>query len=343
MRSSTVLLLSLRSLAHETIKNLVLAGIGRLIIMDDGLVMEADLGGGFLFREEDGAVGKERTAAAAPQIQSLNPLVSLSAIPTLAPFVRDPGSSGAAIDEEEQMVEFLKREKVDVVIACDMLTTQTEVIDKATRKAGVMFYAAGTYGFYGYVFADLGEEYQYLLTSPKSDTNPNPAPGKMVLRFPSLSTLSDRSNWGSPSTQTSAGGSPFRGLSRNQTKDRDPATALGILSVWEYQKRHGVLPEGAPGQREEFSEIADELRNALGINQKALPEIEPTILDHLSSHATHFFPPTLAVVGGLLAQDVLRAISKKDTPTVNLLCVDSMGGIGAVSRWAMDGPKPASA
>jgi ubiquitin-like 1-activating enzyme E1 A len=59
MRSSSVLLLSLRSLAHETIKNLVLAGIGRLIVMDEGVVTEEDLGGGFLFREEEGAVGQE--------------------------------------------------------------------------------------------------------------------------------------------------------------------------------------------------------------------------------------------------------------------------------------------
>lgn len=58
MRSSTILLLSLRSLAHETIKNLVLAGIGRLIVMDEGNVTEEDLSGGFLFREEEGAVGK---------------------------------------------------------------------------------------------------------------------------------------------------------------------------------------------------------------------------------------------------------------------------------------------
>jgi ubiquitin-like 1-activating enzyme E1 A len=59
MRSSTILLLSLRSLAHETIKNLVLAGVGRLIVMDDGKVTEEDLGTGFLFRENDGAVGKD--------------------------------------------------------------------------------------------------------------------------------------------------------------------------------------------------------------------------------------------------------------------------------------------
>nr|WRH23631.1 ThiF family [Naematelia aurantialba] len=342
MRSSTVLLLSLRSLAHETIKNLVLAGIGRLIIMDDGVVTETDLGGGFLFREEDGAVGQERTAAAAPQIQSLNPLVSLTALPTLAPFVRDPSSSGASVDQEEQMVEFLKREKVDVVVACDMARSQSETIDQATRKAGTMFYSAGTYGFYGYVFADLGEEYQYLLTPPKSDSNPNPAPTKMVLRYPSLAQVADRSNWGLPSTQTASGGSPFRGLSRNQTKDRDPATALGLLAVQEYQRAHGVLPDGAEGQRDALSEIADELRKALGINEKVLPQVEQSMLDHLANHATHFFPPTLAVVGGLLAQDVLRAISKKDTPTVNLLCVDSMAGVGAVSRWAMDAPKSAS-
>jgi ubiquitin-like 1-activating enzyme E1 A len=59
MRSSTVLILSLKSVAHEIIKNLVLAGIGRLIVMDDGVVTEDDLGTGFLFREEDGAVGQE--------------------------------------------------------------------------------------------------------------------------------------------------------------------------------------------------------------------------------------------------------------------------------------------
>jgi ubiquitin-like 1-activating enzyme E1 A len=58
MRSATILVLCLRSLAHETIKNLVLAGIGRLIIMDDGNVTEEDLGSGFLFREEDQVVGK---------------------------------------------------------------------------------------------------------------------------------------------------------------------------------------------------------------------------------------------------------------------------------------------
>ena len=58
MRSSTILLLTLRALSQETIKNLVLAGVGRLIVMDDKEVSEEDLGAGLLFREEEGDVGK---------------------------------------------------------------------------------------------------------------------------------------------------------------------------------------------------------------------------------------------------------------------------------------------
>jgi ubiquitin-like 1-activating enzyme E1 A len=54
---------------------------------------------------------------------------------------------------------------------------------------------------------------------------------------------------------------------------------------------------------------------------------------HLAAHATHHFAPTLAVLGGLLAQDVLRALSRKERPIINLLTVDSIGGIGAVGKW----------
>lgn len=109
MRSSTVLILSLRSLAHETIKNLVLAGIGRLIIADSDVVTEEDLGSGFLFREEDNAVGKPRTDAALEQIQSLNPLVTLSKL-----------GMDSFKGEEDKIVEILKKEAVDVVVACDL-------------------------------------------------------------------------------------------------------------------------------------------------------------------------------------------------------------------------------
>lgn len=57
MRNATTLIVNLKGVATETIKNIVLAGIGKLIIVDDQDVTEEDLGAGFLFREED--VGKK--------------------------------------------------------------------------------------------------------------------------------------------------------------------------------------------------------------------------------------------------------------------------------------------
>lgn len=57
MRNATILVVRLRGTATEAIKNIVLAGIGKLVIIDSDDVAEEDLGAGFFFREED--VGKK--------------------------------------------------------------------------------------------------------------------------------------------------------------------------------------------------------------------------------------------------------------------------------------------
>ena len=57
MRNAAILVVNFRGLATETIKNIVLAGIGKLIIWDGEDVVAEDLGAGFFFRDED--VGKK--------------------------------------------------------------------------------------------------------------------------------------------------------------------------------------------------------------------------------------------------------------------------------------------
>jgi len=53
MRNATICLINLKGVATEVIKNIVLAGIGRLIVVDSADVQEQDLGAGFFFRDED--------------------------------------------------------------------------------------------------------------------------------------------------------------------------------------------------------------------------------------------------------------------------------------------------
>lgn len=53
MRNATILVVKLKGTATETIKNIVLAGIGKLIIMDEENVSAEDLGAGFFFQDSD--------------------------------------------------------------------------------------------------------------------------------------------------------------------------------------------------------------------------------------------------------------------------------------------------
>lgn len=57
MRNATIFVANLRGVATETVKNIVLAGIGKLIIWDCEDVAAEDLGVGFFFRDED--IGKK--------------------------------------------------------------------------------------------------------------------------------------------------------------------------------------------------------------------------------------------------------------------------------------------
>lgn len=214
IRSATVLIIGLRSAAQETVKNVMLAGVGKLIIMDDKEVMEEDLGAGLLFREEEGAVGKkvrlsdililplsfcssvqdqsrgldvewenpfdctevatlidyyadcapssmtslpQRVEAAIPQIRSLNPYVQVQALTSTEPFILPDGTTNLDV-----LTEYIRSEKIDLICTTDLTKDQMIKINEACRRSNTLFYGSGTYGFLGYVFADLGEGYQWV-------------------------------------------------------------------------------------------------------------------------------------------------------------------------------------
>jgi molybdopterin/thiamine biosynthesis adenylyltransferase len=56
IRTANILVISAKALANEVAKNLVLAGVGYLTVLDDGIVTDDDLGAQFFITEED--IGK---------------------------------------------------------------------------------------------------------------------------------------------------------------------------------------------------------------------------------------------------------------------------------------------
>ncbi|KAH0484313.1 MAG: hypothetical protein KVP17_001321 [Porospora cf. gigantea B] len=76
LAKTTVLCVGANGLAMETLKNLLLPGVGRTLIVDDSIVSEGDLHSNFAFTEED--LGCKRSQALANYLRTLNEEVEVS-------------------------------------------------------------------------------------------------------------------------------------------------------------------------------------------------------------------------------------------------------------------------
>ena len=85
-------------------------------------------------------VDVQRAEASLERTQLLNPMVTVTA-------------DTASIDEKDD--DFIK--SFDVVCATGCGTTTLKRLDRVCRDGGVKFYAGDVFGFYGYMFADLGK------------------------------------------------------------------------------------------------------------------------------------------------------------------------------------------
>lgn len=300
MRNATILVIGLQGTATETIKNIVLAGIGRLIIVDNRKVSEVDLGAGFFFRDED--VGRKRLDCSKSRIEGLNPLVSVETITTL---------SNLEGKEFEQLVS-----AVDLVCVTDWYRDGLIRLNELCREKGKLFYAGGTYGFFGYIFCDL-LKHEYI-ESDRSSAADIPKMINKTAVYPLLSHAL-RHRWSH--------------MTKRQLKEVNPAVLFSILAVWKYQSRHnGSLPDEEIAFQE-LKHDADTIIREADVNQEVKTD---DLLRSLSITAAHEFSPVCAVVGGMLAQDILKALSAREPPIANFFTFDGNTGTGTVTRLGLD-------
>ncbi|KZT09311.1 uncharacterized protein LAESUDRAFT_723044 [Laetiporus sulphureus 93-53] len=299
MRNATILVVRLRGVATEAIKNIVLAGIGKLVLVDGDLVAEEDLGAGFFFRDDD--VGKKKAEAAKARIESLNPLVTVETISAA------PALEGDALDA-------LVRD-VDMVCVTDSDRETLIRVNGACRRSQKPFYAGGTYGLLGYIFCDLlTHDYIAPDRTASKDTAKNVKYTTTYCRL------------------RAALGHRWTGLTRRQTRELNPAATFVILALWEYQAQHkGVLPHDA-GEAAVLEQMANTLLSQADVNKQAMPSIPKELVETMAVTASHEMSPVCAVVGGMLAQDMLKALAARESPIVNFFVFDGHTGGGTVCR-----------
>ncbi|CEH16484.1 SMT3/SUMO-activating complex, AOS1/RAD31 component [Ceraceosorus bombacis] len=354
MRRSHILFVNLHGVATEAIKNVVLAGVGKVTILDEGPVTPADLSAGFLLREDE--IGMNRATAALPRIQALNPLVKLE---TTSDFsILRAGKDSVS---KHPLLQMGVNSLVVTLSSTNSTSSWTQErlieLNNLARALGLPFHLCSSQGFGGFYFSDLGPRHEYIVTRPAA-AGSTAAPSAQAACAASTSTPQaaepppdERNKASQPSQQTSektqqkriqefvtleqALASDWKGKKRVRISPGVWAT----WALWRYTSRQLASEQRtAPARVEDFTSEIDELLEAKGVSQRSAFEqqgvdknafISTFLAAHDPANAGEL-SPVCAILGGVLAQDLLNALGGREEPVCNWLQLEGLAGKGPV-------------
>lgn len=311
IQNANILLITIRALANEIAKNLVLAGVGSLTVLDSAIVTEADLGAQFLLSEVEAPVGQNRAEAASVALRKLNPRVQVIV-----------DSEGVKSKGPSYFANF------DIVIATDLDPDSFNLINTATRINGKAFYAAGTHGMYGFIFSDL-IEHDYVIERDQGNVATQLKQETRTRSIVDVKTKKDGpkvvesvtkrelySTWFLASDVASLPEEYTK--SKRRLKSVSPTLSC-LRALWEFMQIQGGR---IPSNREDlklFTQIATQKHKALSLPSETLkPEFLRSFLQNIGSEIA----PVTAILGGQLAQDVINVLGQKQQPIQNMVIFD---------------------
>ncbi|CAK7213247.1 E1 ubiquitin-activating protein aos1 [Sporothrix curviconia] len=345
LRSANVLLVTMRALGNEVAKNLVLAGIGSLTIADHENVTEENLGAQFLLATPSAGdvvptdatseqrqaadraaaaavIGTNRAVAVSQQLGAMNPRVKIVV------EQRDVSSLAASYFEQ-----------FSLVIVTDRSPAVLNYINTATRLQDRPFYAASTYGFYGFIFADL-IEHDFMITRDRG--NIVSTRGDQETRTRTIIDVKVEGEEGAAAAgiketvtkrevystwYLASDASPLPANIRSVPRRLRNVTPLlpCLRALWAFQEKHdGGEDFRMPNinnaeDRAQFIGLVNEKQAFLGTPPVAADKIREFLQ---SAESMHEISPVATVLGGQLAQDVINTIGHTQQPIQNLLVFD---------------------
>ncbi|KAK8404679.1 hypothetical protein O3P69_007729 [Scylla paramamosain] len=299
LRAARVLLAGVCGLGAEVAKNLVLSGVKSLVLLDHRTVTEVEIHSNFLAPHD--SVGKNIAEASQERTQILNPMVQVTA------------DSSNIVDKT---TEFFTQFDVVCVTRC----RQDELIriNDICRQNKIIFFAGDVFGMFGYMFADL-QEHQYV--EEVKERKPVEHNGKKQIveetkvvkqteNFVPLSQALDI-DWTSKKYS-------------GQMRRISPAYFI-MQIIMEFISLHGRNPDRSHQEEDEMELLT--IKNALleKLNvpaEKVSNQFAGIVFGQLS--------PVCAIVGGVLAQEIIKAVSQKDLPHNNFFFFSTLDGAGVV-------------
>uniref|UniRef100_A0A383W834 THIF-type NAD/FAD binding fold domain-containing protein n=1 Tax=Tetradesmus obliquus TaxID=3088 RepID=A0A383W834_TETOB len=276
LTAARVLLVGFGKLAAEATKNITLAGVGHVTLLDDTPAAQL---AGHNFLVTPAAAGEHTAAqAAAATLQAMNPLVKVSA--AAGPAAAAAASADALAGQ-------------DLVIATGAMPLgQLQQLNAAARRAGASFMAGGASGPGGWFFVDLRQHSYVPKGSAGADSD------KVTLQYSALAEV------------LAPPAAPL------------PATThamyyvLLVCAALEQQLQRPLTAADLPAAQQQLQQLA--------AASPQLAAAQQQLAAHLAGAAE--FAPVAAVLGGIIANNVVAAVSGSGAPLNNMLFYSLLDG-----------------
>nr|ACU20410.1 unknown [Glycine max] len=285
LSKSHVLVYGMKGTVAEFCKNIVLAGVGSLTLVDDRAATEEMLSSNFLIPPDENVYsGKTLAGLCCNSLKDFNPMVHVSV---------EKG------DLSSFDVEFLSKFDV-VVVSCCTLSAKKLANGKCRKLSKrVAFYAVDCRDSCGEIFVDL-QDYKY--SKKKQDETV-----ECDLKYPSFED---------------ALSVPWRALHRRMSK---LYYAMRVIEKFEEAEGRST-GEVSIADFSGLLKLKKEICTTQSLNESQVPD---SLLKRLVTNATEF-PPVCAIIGGILGQEVIKAISGKGDPLKNFFFFDAFDGKGII-------------
>eukprot|EP00842_Homolaphlyctis_polyrhiza_P004144 jgi/Hompol1/4730/HPOL_003853-RA len=357
MSVSNVLIVGLKGLGVEIAKNVILAGVKSVTLYDPEPVEIADLSSQFFLHEED--LGQRRDEVSRPRLAELNGYVPVSVLAgsldessiskfTVVVITDLPLEQQLSINDitHKHNIKFISADTHGLFgMAFNDFGSDFVVTDVNGEEPLVGMIAAVSKDADGTV-ASLEEQRHGLadgdyvtFSEVKGMTELNGiAPRKVTVTGPYTFKIGDTSSFGSYIS-----GGLFKQVQMPQTFnfkslresinapeylvsdfakfDRPAQLHAGFQALHAFKATHGHLPRP---YNVADAQAVFELAKTINAKSAEPAELDEKLIHKLSFQARGDLPPMNAVIGGLVAQEVLKACSGKFSPIKQFFYFDSL-------------------
>uniref|UniRef100_A0A3B3Z6V8 THIF-type NAD/FAD binding fold domain-containing protein n=1 Tax=Periophthalmus magnuspinnatus TaxID=409849 RepID=A0A3B3Z6V8_9GOBI len=203
-------------------------------------------------------------------------------------------------------------------------------LDQLCSQNNIKVFCGDVCGYYGYMFTNLGPQYHYVEEKPKvvkpsreSADGPeskkakvDPSETTMVKKMASFCSLKQalEVDWTSDQAKASL--------------KKTPVDYFLLQVLLKFRTDKGRDPE--PSSYEEDSQALRQIRDDVLESLCVSPSL---LSDHFISFCFSELSPVCAVVGGVLGQEVVKALSQRDAPHRNFFFFDACKGNGVVDYF----------